>query len=790
MHPFPPQRHHPQQLSGLHQEGGRHTRPLRLPQGRLPLLAVLFVVLALPPFSATASFLQAPHDATNGLSCQRCHQESFSNPTGHLQNTASIDDTTRNSICLSCHGPDGSAPGKGMHSSLALESRHPDWTTQCVDCHDPHFQSQLQYVLTAPERLFLVQGNVADLSSTDGRTVLHYNELRVNRPEWATPSGWSKKSGSGRGLILVVLENGVPATGNSNTTAEVAAADERTITLEGILDPAARGKGFALIYGMLLRDRVRRPGGTLAPVRFFTPGDGFTGSAGTEGICQVCHTRTSYWNRDRVVENEHNAGSRCTSCHLAANGFRPTFPDHGAAGYVTPVAPCTSCHSETDTIAGIHSSRCSHCHTQVPALKVDLAPGPCTGCHTLEAHDTALAHDHRANTGLTADCSGCHATAAATAVDTLHGDCLTCHASSLATVVSAIAAGRAGADVNCDSCHTGASDGAMVHPTTVLAAAALHDNLAASFPCVNCHAGGTAAERLGLHPTCTTCHASSLAAVAAAIDAGKGGTPATCVDCHGHHPHHASPHAAAGDCTWCHPDPRPEWAEATPGDNGGTSPRPTQLACSECHVRIEGSTVYIDKLTYTNDGNPPARTVRHTIDGVTAGYIHNYGMCFHCHNGTAAPAVKVWHAKPEAAAGPRFDLMANAPGKGKFNIFWDSFHREDAVRGKTYLKNLRMEYFAARKNELLRQRDFYRQQHTAEYLQKRSRLWQERDALLQQRDRFKQVHIHDVRILRNTWEFPADGYRIRLAIPCTPLNGCSGSASVPVLPARPAPVVE
>jgi len=222
----------------------------------------------------------------------------------------------------------------------------------------------------------------------------------------------------------------------------------------------------------------------------------------------------------------------------------------------------------------------------------------------------------------------------------------------------------------------------------------VHGNFSATPLCATCHTVNTAEQRISLHPACITCHTSTDQTVIDTINSGISGTQVQCVNCHTAAPatfHHASAQAVAGKCSTCHIDPRPSWPNTTPpGDNGSSSPFPTQMACKICHVRFSGSTIYIDKLSYPIDKvssdptaknyrYPPTRTVQHTLTGITAASIDNFGICFSCHNGTTAKSVAPLHAMPRYGTPKRrtwqpLFTMHGAPGRGTFNLLWSKMH--------------------------------------------------------------------------------------------------------------------
>ncbi|MEW6429298.1 MAG: hypothetical protein AB1568_14825 [Thermodesulfobacteriota bacterium] len=378
--------------------------------------SLFLCVLALFLFSAAAghaSFLHAPHDEEHGLSCGSCHAYPLDAsiwPPDFPPASPTADETLRNFICLRCH--DGTvdhpselaAPRAGMHSSIAVGGNHPDWTTECIDCHDPHFQAQLAH--HPDPALFLATGTVVavDTVSQPGRTVLTC-AIASARDGWP-PTAWPAKTGDGRGLLLVL---GAPGRG---ALYEVAAATGEQVTVQGVVPDHATPQDFGLIYGQLLRSEVKTPSDTLRAVRFFDPTGGFVdpgGSGQPRGLCQVCHTATGHWSPAAPIGDSHYPTRACTQCHLHKNGFA-----HGGGGG----AECSSCH--------------------------------------LSAAD----HDHR-TVSTSPDCAGCHTVASQAAIDALHTSCAACHSYNgakldPAVVAATIAGGRGaeGSDRNCQSCHT------------------------------------------------------------------------------------------------------------------------------------------------------------------------------------------------------------------------------------------------------------------------------------------------------------------------------------------------
>lgn len=85
------------------------------------------------------------------------------------------------------------------------------WSTQCVDCHDPHLQQQVKWLPANPvfhdgtlaNGFFLVEGRMAGITDNgDGTTTFAFSE-GLAKPGWQEAEAWTMKSGhAGRGLIL------------------------------------------------------------------------------------------------------------------------------------------------------------------------------------------------------------------------------------------------------------------------------------------------------------------------------------------------------------------------------------------------------------------------------------------------------------------------------------------------------------------------------------------------------------------------------------------------------------
>ncbi len=200
-----------------------------------------------------------------------------------------------------------------------------NWSSTCIDCHDPHLQAQLNWRNSDANELYLVTGQIGTLSSftSNGSTTTFAYSNAVADPAWPT-ARWGKKNNTipNRGLILTV------DTVEAINTYEVTAADSATITVKGMPDPTrTAGKTFGLIYGQFIKSEISAPNGLgKRNVKFFNPDAPQTGyidtTAPITGLCQVCHSLTKYWTADGQ-NTGHNATLNCTNCHEPTLGFQP-----------------------------------------------------------------------------------------------------------------------------------------------------------------------------------------------------------------------------------------------------------------------------------------------------------------------------------------------------------------------------------------------------------------------------------------------------------------------------------
>ena len=366
-----------------------------------------FIATLLYASQLNADVVDAPHNQASGVSCSGCHSYSLWWQSSPLEIASPSYKAQIDSICSHCHSSGSSATAGCGHSSTLMEEMHNpllgSWQRNCLDCHDPHFQAQLAWRLQYEDDLYLVAGTIgsgANFSYTDGETTFDYTASRVSA-NWSDRTTWSRKTGpaANRGLVLVV------DTSEQKSTYQVLAADASTITIKGILAASDGNKTFGLVYGQFIKSAIQMPDATNSDVRFFDPNrteNGLVDSqAPSSGICQVCHTNpnTRYWTADGL-NTLHNAGIRCTTCHIPAQGFKSsgTFADH----HIINVGGCDACHGPLDTLAAIEAlhnasaigrGSCDTCHASPrPEVVAAIASGSagCTDCHAEQAVHQAV----------------------------------------------------------------------------------------------------------------------------------------------------------------------------------------------------------------------------------------------------------------------------------------------------------------------------------------------------------------------------------------------------------------
>ncbi|RNC69397.1 MAG: PKD domain-containing protein [Desulfuromonadales bacterium] len=258
--------------------------------------------------------------------------------------------------------------------------------------------------------------------------------------------------------------------------------------------------------------------------------DAFCASCHTLGVvnehlsraltCGTCHSSTNTTVQQTIATGKAGTVVTCTNCHGSVNHIL----QHDK---VSTPADCASCHAKNVVNEHIdRTSTCATCHSstnQTVLNTINIAKGPtgtqvsCANCHGTVNH--VAQHDKAASSP---ECAQCHTKTVLDEHFSRGSTCATCHSSSRLDVQNAITAGKAGTVVNCVTCH-----GQYNHPT------AHTGKVNAPYAdCNACHITNLTELHAREGFQCAACHASTNAAVTAAVQKGLGGQPVVCADCH------------------------------------------------------------------------------------------------------------------------------------------------------------------------------------------------------------------------------------------------------------------
>lgn len=524
----------------------------------------------------SASIIDAPHNESHDVRCGSCHAYSLwwqYSPAS--QSTSPGYASITDEVCNKCHGPTGAEFRKVSHSAASMGTVHNtllgDWSTKCVDCHNPHLQTQLNWLSPSAAfgdgsmagGLYLVEGTITGITDNgDGTTSINFTETGAKSP-WQDTTLWSKKSGTAnRGLMLSLGYatadktyeiNSVTTNATTPVTIGSPGTGEGTITIQSGNDPVPgtfTGSHFGIIYGQLVKSSINTPHSGAKAVEFFDPLDGLTDTGTTpKAICQVCHTQTTYWRNDGSL-NTHNADTVCTACHPVATGFKPNFPDHDA--FIAKNTTCGSCHTSPLVVEGIHATQCGACHLvgSIPDLKTASAGTPfrltptawptgstppnngdCAQCHGsdyFDYHQNKNDHSGQVDKALPNCVTACHFHNKPDTIADIHkGNCSLCHDLSNGGVKISLAAQYGPG--NCTNCHRDIAGSTMRHPNTWTHAGQV-DRAPSCTDVLGCHPGDTVTE---VHPQmCVTCHTSTYFGLRTTFTKAIAILPGTCESCH------------------------------------------------------------------------------------------------------------------------------------------------------------------------------------------------------------------------------------------------------------------
>nr|MBF0223628.1 cytochrome c3 family protein [Desulfobulbaceae bacterium] len=525
---------------------------------RLSLLCSIVVLLTAT--AVQAAVLDAPHNETNGITCNSCHSYSlwwqYSPAEQHsAPNYAGIS----TAVCNQCHG-DADTYAAHIHSKASTNPASSYlWANDanCVDCHDPHEQEQLYWKndAAAPEDPFLVTGVVSagGINVVGNTTEITFDGTAlVNlRGTWPMDDvdplavDWTNKNNTTdsrttppRSLVLVH-----DTTLIANTYPIISVVDGgaiSTVTVAGIIDPVEVGtsctydpscssssSSFGLIYGQLIRKQVNGKS-----VKFFDGQGGFVDTAYTPvtdpatGICQVCHVQTKYWTNDGTGDDSvpdvanHNTAKNCTNCHIHSDGF--TAQGHDATHFAyadisytgmagaTKIIGCSVCHSSASGPIGLHAT-CGICHQDSSGSGVLRIAGdldPAVQVDPLLGIDGDPNGEYNATHTYASTCNDCHNVTVKTNIE-----------NNLPNIHHIESANNYAANGNCTACHKDEQDNGLAaadHSTFITLGTI--PGTVTSCETADCHEGvnsPVSANALGaridpsnpqVHDACTTCH--------------------------------------------------------------------------------------------------------------------------------------------------------------------------------------------------------------------------------------------------------------------------------------------
>ncbi len=269
-----------------------------------------------------------------------------------------------------------------------------------------------------------------------------------------------------------------------------------------------------------------------------------------DGICEACHTRTSYHRNDGSVDRTHNADRRCVSCHPHSQGFAATESKGGVtcAGChpgiwegMTGAVAKTSRHTLGSVLGVNDDFNDSGVSWTAPLSGVAPADRSCVNmCHQDHVHNQPGGTSHDFNVHRDASTQASRAVGRNTGGEIISGTpartdfdpgqanggmCVSCHRNAVSTGRPSIDAAAYAAsahnytanslatwtydlhdgssfDRNCTKCHADRNDGRPAESTAPFGAVHFSDypkllsgstnpaGTAADFVCYTCHGNG------------------------------------------------------------------------------------------------------------------------------------------------------------------------------------------------------------------------------------------------------------------------------------------------------------
>lgn len=339
-------------------------------------IALFILILAVP----IASYgLDQPHDPSQSpaIDCGNCHWLSGAGTPAWSAAGPGVDDTVNNKRCRQCHDTILPAVTHSTTStSSTLWATMGGWQTECIDCHNPHYQRQNRQWGAAS---YITTGTISSI--TPGSPT---STITLSGPIGAEYQNYYFIPNTALKMIsykIKSLTNG-----------------QSTVTVQGTVDTtlAASGDTYAIVYAKNIKDSIAytNPGGGAvgsATVKMFRPsGTRAPGDSAfpTESVCYVCHTLVNRaWAT--VVAEHAQPSPNCVSCHSHDQGFKGGGCDtcHGNPPIVNTVGgPSGLAWPTTGSLtAGKHVKHatsgsgnlgyaCGYCHTvqDMNNVKIDL----------------------------------------------------------------------------------------------------------------------------------------------------------------------------------------------------------------------------------------------------------------------------------------------------------------------------------------------------------------------------------------------------------------------------------
>lgn len=344
---------------------GREPKPM-ISFTKLVVAIVIIIGVVMAVTSESIADIDAPHNESNNVSCGSCHGQGLLN-SPFWGGSGSYDQ-----ICLNCHtassGPytETNAPLVKTHSSQNTSDQYGEWSRECRNCHDPHYQKQKIYRNTDAGNLYLATGTITlYVYNGDGTSTLTYSSITY-KSGWGASKLLDKTEKGGNDKRSTVLFPNVKKLGYSYPIIAVDTPTANTITVKGNVTPVYQyisSSTFAALYGQYIKE-VIDVSGFLKAVKFFDK-EGtnlFADGDGTyDGICEVCHTQTEHFRNVSGAPDQNHSnlgsdvpGANCMTCHLHIEGFKnftnTLYFKPGAQEL--PAEPMPNAHQTLDTFQG------------------------------------------------------------------------------------------------------------------------------------------------------------------------------------------------------------------------------------------------------------------------------------------------------------------------------------------------------------------------------------------------------------------------------------------------------